>query len=136
MDERLIREVWRRASSACEYCRMPQRFYPAPFQVDHIIARQHGGKSVLGNLALACLHCNGHKGPNIAGIDPRTIRMTGLFNPRRHKWRRHFRWQAAHLLGRTPVGRATVIVLNMNGAYLFALRRELLQEGLVLPANS
>jgi len=70
MTETLAREVWRRAGNACEYCRMPQAFYPAPFQIDHIIARQHGGVTGIGNLALACLHCNAHKGPNIAGLDP------------------------------------------------------------------
>jgi 5-methylcytosine-specific restriction endonuclease McrA len=59
--------------------------------MDHIVARQHGGLTTLANLALACLHCNGHKGPNIAGIDPKRKRLTRLFNPRRHKWERHFR---------------------------------------------
>jgi hypothetical protein len=43
MDEALIQLVWDRAGSACEYCLMPQIFFPAAFQIDHIIARQHGG---------------------------------------------------------------------------------------------
>src|SRR5262245_40103327 len=125
MDERLVEEVWRRAGSACEYCRIPQQFYPAPFEVDHIIARQHRGTSASGNLALACLHCNGHKGLDIAGRDPKTNRLTALFNPRRHKWDRRFRWQGVYLVGRTPIGRTTVAVLNMNGAYMLALRQSL-----------
>jgi hypothetical protein len=41
MDEELIELIWDRAGSACEYCLMPQIFYPAPFEIDHIIARQH-----------------------------------------------------------------------------------------------
>ncbi len=135
MDELVVREVWRRAGNTCEYCRIPQEYYPAPFQVDHIIARQHGGVSASRNLALACLHCNGHKGPNIAGMDPRQKRLTALFNPRRHKWERHFRWRGAYLVGRTALGRTTVAVLNMNGAYLLGLRQELLEEGL-FPAAS
>lgn len=129
MDPSLVREVWRRAGGACEYCRMPQACYPAPFEIDHIIARQHGGSTVFGNLALACLHCNSHKGPNIAGLDPRTRRLSRLFNPRRHRWEKHFRWDGPRLVGRTAVGRTTIAVLAINGPYLVALRQELIQEG-------
>jgi hypothetical protein len=120
MDDSLAREVRRRAGNVCEYCRIPQQFYPAPFQT---------------NLALACLHCNAHKGPNIAGIDPKGEQLTALFNPRRHKWQRHFRYRGTQLIGRTAVGRTTIEVLNMNGAYLQQLRRELLEEGLFAPTD-
>lgn len=48
---------------------MPQTLYRSPFQIDHIIARQHGGRTSPDNLALSCFHCNTHKGPNIARID-------------------------------------------------------------------
>jgi hypothetical protein len=45
MDESLAVEVRRRPNDACEYCRMPQAFYPTvPFPLDHIIAQQHGGR--------------------------------------------------------------------------------------------
>jgi hypothetical protein len=81
-----------------------------------------------------CSFCNAHKGPNIAGMDPKRRRLTGLFNPRRHTWDRHFRWVGAYLFGRTAIGRATVAVLNMNGDYLLGLRQELWQEGL-FPAS-
>src|SRR5260370_29073995 len=115
MDESLAGVVGRRAGHVCAYCRMPQANYPTiPFPIDHIIARQHGGPTVLSNLALSCLHCNSHKGPNIAGRDPVTKKLTKLFNPRRHKWERHFRWNGPHLLPRTPVGRVTVLVLALN----------------------
>ncbi len=73
---------------------------------------------------------------NLAGIDPRRRCLTPLFNPRRHKWERHFRWRGAYVAGRTALGRTTVMVLNMNGAYLLGLRQELLHEGLFPPANS
>ena len=44
MDESLARTVRERAGNVCEYCRMPQAYYPTvPFPIDHIIARQHGG---------------------------------------------------------------------------------------------
>jgi hypothetical protein len=53
MNELLVREIWRRAGNACEYCRIPQALYPAPFEIDHILARQHGGRTVSSNLALS-----------------------------------------------------------------------------------
>jgi hypothetical protein len=46
----------------------PSASHPAPFQIDHIIARQHGGATELENLALACIHCNRFKGPNMLGL--------------------------------------------------------------------
>ena len=69
MDESLARQVRERAGHRCEYCRMPQAYYPTvPFPIDHIIARQHGGTTTLDNLAVSCLHDNTHKGPNIARL--------------------------------------------------------------------
>ena len=130
MDAKLIRAVRRRANGLCEYCRMPEVFYPTvPFPVDHVIARQHGGSDSLTNLSLACLHCNSHKGPNVGGIDPKTRKLTQLFHPRRMKWHRHFRWNGAQLVGRTSVGRATVVVLAMNHPDLVAVRQSLIDEG-------
>jgi len=131
METALAREVRERAGHACEYCRMPQTFYPTvPFPIDHIIARQHGGVTALDNLALSCLHDNTHKGPNIAGIDPQTRRITRLFNPRKDRWERHFSWDGAELIGKTAVGRTTVVVLAMNHPDAVAVRQSLIEEGL------
>jgi HNH endonuclease len=133
MDAALVQLVCQRAVDCCEYCQMPRRFDRAPFEIDHTIARKHGGRTVAGNLALACLHDNSHKGPNIAGLDPQTRRLTPLFNPRRHKWARHFRWQGAYLIGRTPIGRVTIAVLNINDPLRVELREGLIAEGLFPP---
>jgi hypothetical protein len=131
MDDLLLEQVRRRANDACEYCHMPRALYPTvPFPVDHIIAQQHRGPTVLDNLALACLHDNSHKGPNIAGIDPLTKKLTKLFNPRRHKWERHFRWNGPLLVGRTAVGRVTIDVLPMNDPVVVEVRAALRAEGL------
>src|SRR5437867_6035524 len=129
MDETLATAVRQRAGHRCEYCLVPQAFYQTVFEIDHIIAKQHGGNTVLSNLALSCLHCNGHKGPNIAGLDPLTKRLTKLFHPRRHKWDRHFRWQGPYLVGRTAVGRVTIAVLAMNDSDAVRAREELMAEG-------
>jgi hypothetical protein len=129
MDEALRDLVRRRAGDACEYCRMPQRFYRARFQVEHVIARQHGGPTVPDNLALACQHCNSHEGPNLAGIDPDTGAMVPLFLPRRDAWDAHFMWSGHVLVGRTPTGRATVAVLAINADVYLSVRAALLMEG-------
>jgi hypothetical protein len=129
MDEALADFVRRRADNCCEYCRLPQFFSSTRFQIDHIIAEQHGGRTVAGNLALACLADNNHKGPNLAGIDPSTDKKVWLFNPRRHKWSRHFRWQGPILLGRSPIGRATIAVLAINSPLRVARRAALIEEG-------
>jgi hypothetical protein len=108
---------------------MPQSADPLPFQFDHIIAEQHGGQTVSENLALACLFCNKHKGPNIAGIDPQTGKMVRLFHPRRDKWNRHFRWNGPELIGRTAIGRATIRVLAVNHPDNIELRVALIDNG-------
>ena len=82
-----------------------------------------------------CVFCNRHKGPNIAGIDPKSRKIVPLFNPRRHKWSRHFRWDGPVLVGLTPTGRATVRVLKINLDHRVGFRRELIEEGGELSAR-
>jgi hypothetical protein len=131
MDQTTKEEVRRRAVGRCEYCHLPEAHALTPFQIEHVVAKQHRGRDVLGNLAYACLRCNLHKGPNLTGIDPVSKKITRLFNPRRHKWARHFRRDGAYLVGRTAVGRTTVDVLAMNDPERVALRQELLEQGLL-----
>jgi 5-methylcytosine-specific restriction endonuclease McrA len=125
----LDRRVRERAKGVCEYCRLPQADYPLPFDIDHIIAEQHRGKTQLNNLCQACPRCNRNKGPNISGIDDPTRKLTPLFNPRRDRWADHFAWRGPRLRGRTPVGRVTVQLLGMNDPQVVKLRRELIAEG-------
>lgn len=131
MDLALAQQVRARAAEACEYCRLPQSSSPTlTFPIDHIIAQQHRGPTILGNLALSCLNCNSHKGPNLTGIDPKTKKLTRLFHPRRHRWGYHFRYDGAILVGRTAIGRTTIAVLNMNNPEVVKGREELIAEGL------
>jgi 5-methylcytosine-specific restriction endonuclease McrA len=124
MDRFLQDLVFKRAGSVCEYCRHPA----PPFHVEHIIARKHGGPTHAENLALACIRCNFHKGPNISGIDPETSRIVRLFHPRNDVWAEHFRWENATLLGITPEGRATIAVLEINHPLRVEVRRHLANE--------
>ena len=124
MNSSLRRRVWQRASSLCEYCQMPSQFYLAPFQIDHVIAEQHGGSTTFGNLALACYHCNLHKGPNLTGFDPDSAAVCRLFHPRQDVWREHFKVAGAIILGITPCGRTTVWVMEMNSEVQLLQREE------------
>jgi hypothetical protein len=128
-------EAWvrQRANGRCEYCHFPERFAELPFQMDHIVARQHGGTATAENLALACCHCNRHKGPNLSGMDPVTQRVARLFDPRTQIWEEHFSWLGPLLAGKTEVGRATVQALNVNRLDAVAVRELLMAEG-VYPA--
>jgi hypothetical protein len=130
MDPELVELVWQRAGGRCEYCQVHHEQDELHFEVDHIIARKHRGPTRGGNLCLACFACNNHKGPNLSGIDPNTGKIVQLFNPRRHSWHRHFRWDGPVLVGRTAIGRATVIVLEINLDYRVDLRQGLIDEGI------
>jgi hypothetical protein len=108
---------------------LPSAFHPAPFQIDHIIAGQHNGRTVLDNLALACIHCNRYKGPNIAGIDPQSGEIVRLFHPRHDLWSEHFVWEGPRLEARTPIGRTTITLLLINHPEFVAMRKALHEEG-------
>jgi hypothetical protein len=133
MDAELVELVWRRAGGRCEYCQMHHENDELHFEIDHIIARKHRGLTRAGNLCLACFACNNHKGTNLLGIDPKTKKIVRLFNPRRHSWHRHFHWDGPLLVGRTAIGRATILVLEINLDYRVDLRQELIDEGVFPP---
>ena len=78
--------VRQRAGERCEYCLIRQEHYESALHIEHIVAKQHGGDDAPLNLALSCNHCNLHKGPNLAGLDPKSGQLVPLFNPRRHLW--------------------------------------------------
>jgi hypothetical protein len=130
MDAALARLVRERAGGRCEYCRLPQAASGVPFEIDHVVARHHHGRTAASNLALSCAYRNGHKGPNLTGLDPATGKLTRLFHPRRHQWSHHFRYEGGTLVGRTAIGRTTVDVLRVNLPNLVALREVLMGDGL------
>ena len=123
MDAKTRRLVRARAGSRCEYCGLHQEESPLiPLQIEHVLPKKHGGRDDRGNLALACIDCNLHKGTNIAGLDPQTGMLTPLFNPRAQVWADHFLWIGIEIDGITPVGRVTIYVLDMNNADRLELR--------------
>lgn len=116
----IVRE---RAGYRCEYCQLHQNDSPlAGLHIEHVIPRKHGGTDDVVNLALACIDCNLHKGPNLTGIDPETQEITVLFHPRQDVWTDHFEWQGIQIVGKTPTGRTTIRVFEMNSNEQLSLR--------------
>jgi hypothetical protein len=54
------------------------------------------------------------KADRIESVDPDTGRQGLLFNPRIDSWNAHFCWSGYRVVGRTPIGRATVAALDLN----------------------
>jgi hypothetical protein len=106
-----------RADGRCEYCRRYQEPIGAVFfEIEHIVPQAKGGRTVAENLAFACRHCNAYKAAATEAVDPETGQMVRLFHPRLDNWSDHFERSRDWLLilGRTPIGRATVMRLHFN----------------------
>jgi hypothetical protein len=101
-----------------------------PFHVEHIVAKQHGGTDDEANLAWSCDRCNAYKGPNLSSIDPVSGNVVGLFHPHRDSWQDHFTIRNGEIVGLSPVGRATVRLLQLNARRRVELRRELIEQQL------
>ena len=137
MAEGVREQVRRRANRRCEYCLLAEEHHPGRFTLEHVIPEKPGGPTELANLAWACLHCNLHRGTDLAGREGkgRLAKLVPLFNPRRHKWSRHFRLDGPFIRGRTAIGRVTVALLAMNNPDRVQLRENLILEGLWPPAH-
>ena len=128
------RQVRDRADNRCEYGQHPASYSCAPFVCEHVLPRAKGGGNTVSELAWGCPACDNHKGTDLAGIDKLTKKLIKLFNPRRHKWERHFRWNGPYLVGRTAIGRVTIAVLDINAADRVLLRQSLIDEGAFPPS--
>jgi hypothetical protein len=123
--------VRERAGRQCEYCHLPDVLpQTLRFHLEHIVARQHGGATELENLAWSCQRCNERKGPNLSGVDPDTSALVPLFHPRRDRWEQHFGLDGLNVVGLTPVGRATVWLLEVNSEERLRWRMALRRYGL------
>jgi hypothetical protein len=135
MAERVTRriraQVFQRANGCCEYCRSQALYTTESFDVEHVIPIVRGVPTVLENLALSCSNCNGHKYDKIEAYDAASEQVVALFHPRRDIWSEHFAWSEDYtqIEGMTPIGRATVELLNMNAQNLINWRRVMRQAG-------
>jgi hypothetical protein len=115
-------QVAARANNRCEYCGMHQSLQGATFHLEHVVPESRGGNSEIENLAWCCPSCNLHKSDRIEAIDPETGKTVPLFNPRRGAWSEHLRLESHKLIGRTPIGRATVVALDLNHPRRISIR--------------
>ena len=108
--------VAKRARHRCEYCHAPEAFFSHRLSLDHILPESLGGPTSLANLALCCYGCQFQKLAFTLAVDPASQTTASLFNPRRQRWSRNFRWSedGLQLEGLTRVGRATIERLALN----------------------
>lgn len=96
------------------YCRMHQSLQGATFHVEHVVPASEGGSDDLENTCLACPGCNLHKSNRTSCVDPATATEHRLFHPKKDDWSEHFFWVGTELLGKTPIGRATIHALQLD----------------------
>ncbi len=123
--------VAEQARYRCGYCQTQEAVIGSSMEMDHIVPEALGGATTEENLWLACSLCNSFKGVRITALDPGTGEIVALFNPRTQPWREHFAWEGKGTLvvGRTPIGRATVIALRLNRASLVEARERWVKAG-------
>jgi hypothetical protein len=121
----------------CGYCLTSESIVGYEMDIDHLIPEALGGQTVEENLWPACNRCNEHKGDRVQAPDPLTGDVTPLFNPRAQRWSEHFAWTSTgdQIIGKTPVGRATVEALQLNRQALVKARRVWVAAGLHPPKD-
>jgi hypothetical protein len=68
----------------------------------------------------------------VNGSDPESEAVVRLFHPREDQWEDHFQVapENGEIVGRTPIGRATVARLEINSAAQVAARQQWMRLGL------
>lgn len=120
----LRRFVTKRAGHRCEYCRTTSRLTGMALEIDHILPLSRGGGSTADNLCIACRRCNAHKSYRTHLPASQSGEPIPLFNPRFDTWSDHFIWNDTgdYLLGKTPMGQATIEALRMNDPLIVRAR--------------
>ncbi len=122
----------KRANYCCEYCLIPNIDSYYGFQVDHIISRKHGGKTILANLANACPDCNRYKGTDLGTYLTISLILTRFFHPRLDKWNDHFETDNSGLISpKTDIGEATIKIFQINHPDRIIERQLLWRLGLI-----
>jgi hypothetical protein len=123
-----VRLVYERAKGCCEYCQTCEKVTGQAMHVEHIDPQ---GDDHPDNLCLSCPSCNLSKAQAIAAVDSQTMESVSLFNPRKQLWSDHFEWvdNIERLVGRTPIGRATVERFKMNRDRIVIARRIWIKAG-------
>jgi len=134
--EGVRRRVAEAAFRRCGYCQTHEEVVGYALHIEHILSLAAGGTSSEENLWLACFVCNNAKGTQTSGRDPETGISFLLFNPRTQSWGEHFAWSTdgTEVVGMSPVGRATVLALQLNTPLRREARRRWVAVGWHPPA--
>ncbi len=121
--------VAQRAQFRCEYCRIHEDDMFIAFEIDHYVARKHGGGDELDNLVYSCPHCNQYKGTDLTTFVADYNNIVPLFNPRKHIWFEHFEADRGGITPLTSIGEGTVKLLRLNDVDFMILRKILSELG-------
>ena len=119
----LRKQVAKRASYQCEYCKLYESDSFLSFEVEHIIARKHGGGDEILNLAYACPQCNQYKGTDLTTFIGNYQNIVPLFNPRLQVWSENFEVRGGVIFAKSEVGEATIKLLKLNTPERIELRK-------------
>lgn len=123
--------ITERANHRCEYCRLSEHNAFFSFHIDHVISLKHGGLTSQENLAFSCQICNLNKGSDIATFLENTETPIRFYNPRIDNWHDHFgALDSGLLLAKSPIGEATIKILDLNHLDSIIERRELIARDL------
>ena len=120
----LQRRVRQHFSNTCGYCRTAEALTAMTFEFDHLFPRSLGGETKFENICFACPACNRVKGNRISFIDPESGDRIALFHPHLQRWSEHFVWaeNGTMVIGKTAIGRASVLALQMNRSSIVRIR--------------
>jgi hypothetical protein len=93
--------------------------------IEHILPVALGSATTRDNLWLPCRPCNELKGAQGEASDPETDEVVPLFDPRTQLWAEPFARseEGTQMLGLPPVGRATIVALQLDRPMLVSARR-------------
>lgn len=133
----LRQRIRQQASARCGYCLTQEIVSGIPLTIEHLLPKAKGGEDCEDNLWLSCRLCNEAKGVLTEARDPKTNLIVPLFHPRTQQWADHFAWNLAgtHIIGLTPVGRATIEALSLNSELRTLARALWVEAGWHPPTN-
>lgn len=125
-------QVSLRAGHRCEYCHAAEVIFNFPFEVEHIIPLARAGADHEANMCLACRSCNLRKSSHIEAFDPANQKTTRLFHPRTGQSQEHFAVNLSNgaIEGLSPIGRATLLRLEMNSETQLSARQQWMRLGI------
>ncbi|MGI8670418.1 MAG: HNH endonuclease [Aridibacter sp.] len=137
VSEELDSKIRTTAGNRCGYCLAPQKLLSYKLEIEHIHPKAKGGKDKENNLWLACRQCNLYKGIKTHGQDLISLERVKIFNPRQQNWSEHFVWDErdTRIIGKTPVGRVTVSILQLNNELQKTAREFWKLTGIFPPKN-